>query len=132
MAKKTATTKPGIPETWEVFCEQTGRDPNLLPDVSAYDERDKKHATAAFKLVHMIRHVNGEEVDHTNSDQTKYEIWWRVIKDKNRPSGLGLSFGGYDDWAAATLCGPRFCFLDFDTMKEAAEKWINLFCDYHL
>lgn len=130
MAKKTATpTKPTVPETWEEFCEKTGRDPNLLPDVSAYDEKDKKHPIAAFKLMHMIRYVNGEEVDHTNSDQVKYEIWWWIKKDKSRPSGLGLSSADCAHWATVTGCGPRFCFLDYSTMKEAAEKWIDLFCD---
>ena len=125
----TKTTPQPIPETWEQFCEQTGRDPLLLPDTSVYDEADKKNAIAAFKLRHMIRHVNGEEVDHTNSNQYKYEIWWRIIKDKNRPSGLGLSFFDFVIWRTFTRCGPRFCFLDYDTMKEAAEKWIDLFCD---
>lgn len=130
MAKQTKENP--IPETWEAFCEKTGRDPLLLPDTTAYDERDKKHAIAAFKLTHMIRHVNVDEVDHTNSDQDKYEIWWKIIKDKNRPTGLGLSCDGYDRWRTFTYCGPRLCFLDYDVMREAADKWIDLFCDYIL
>jgi len=130
MAKN--VTKQAFPDTWEDFCKQTGRDPNVLPDVSAYDDRDKKHVIAAFKLIPMIRHVNGEEVDHTNSSQDKYEIWWRVVKDKSRPSGLGLSYRFYVFWTTSTICGPRFCFLDYDTMRKAADKWIDLFCDYHL
>ncbi len=130
MAKK---IKPQpFPETWEQYCEQAGRDPNLIPDVSVYDEKHKRHALADHKLTLMIAHVNGEEVDHTNSDQTKYEIWWRIIKDKSRPSGLGLSYAYYDGWVTATDCGPRLCFLDYNTMKKAADKWLDLFCDYHL
>ncbi len=127
MAKK--ATAVAFPETWEDFCAQTGRDPNLLPDVSAYDDRDKNHAVAEFKLTHMIRHVNVEEVDHTNSNQTKYEIWWLIKKDKSRPAGLGLSSDYCDGWSTLTLCGPRLCFLDYDTMRKAADKWIDLFCD---
>lgn len=127
-----ATKKTALPETWEEFCQQTGRDPLVLPDTTVYDERDKKHAVADFKLMHMIRHVNGEEVDHTNSGQIKYEIWWQVIKKEVSPSGLGLSFFGYDGWGTGTLCGPRLCFLDVPTLKWAAKAWLSLFEDYYL
>jgi hypothetical protein len=117
-----------FPKTWEDFCKQTGRDPVKLPDVSAYDERDKKHAVADFKLTHMIRYVNADKVDHTNSSQTKYEIWWWITKDSSG-SGLGLSYSRYANWDTITGCGPRFCFLNYDHMKQAAEDWIDLFKD---
>jgi hypothetical protein len=130
----TKTTAQPFPETWEQFCEQTGRDPLLLPDTSVYDEKDQKHALADFKLTHMIRHVNGEEVDHTNRNQDKYEIWWKIIDDKSRPSGLGLSCNDcfFDNWTTYTRCGPRLCFLDYNTMIKASKLWLDLFIDYHL
>ena len=97
-----------------------------------YDDRDKKHAIAEFKLIPMIRHLNGEEVDHTNSDQVKYEIWWKIVKDDSKPAGRGLSCHGYDTWVASTYCGPRLCFLNYEDMKWAAKEWLELFEDYIL
>lgn len=127
MEKK--TSEQAFPETWVQFCQQTGRDPNLIPDVSAYDDRDKKHAIAEFKLTHMIRHVNDDKVDHTNSDQWKYEIWWEIEKNDSKPSGLGLSYYHYDDWRTNTICGPRLCFLRVEDLKKASTLWLDLFED---
>jgi len=124
-----AAKKIKFPTKWEEFCKLTKRDPNALPDVSAYDDRDKKHALADFKLTHMIRYVNADKVDHTNSSQVKYEIWWWIVKDDTKPSGLGLSFNFCDYWGTATYCGPRFCFLSTADLKLAVEHWIDLFTD---
>lgn len=127
MAKK--TSKQAFPKTWEEYCKQTGRDPKIIPDVSVYEDRDKKHAIADFKLTLMIRHINVDEVNYKYSGQTKREIWWDVVQDNSRPSGLGLSFYDCAYWHTTTYCGPRFAYLSVEAVEHAVKHWIDLLND---
>lgn len=127
-----AIKKTKLPETWEEFCKQTGRDPKILPDVSVYDDRDKKNAIANFKLPLIIRHCNGRQLNYNDSDEIKYEIWWEVIADKDQPSGLGLSYHDCDGWYTLTTCGPRFAYASVEILKHMVKYFKELFEDLYL
>jgi len=129
---ETSITKQPLPETWEQFCEQTGRDPNALPDTYAYDEKYKLQALANFKLPLIIAHCNGAPIEPGNSDQRKYEIWWEYIVNTNRPSGFGLSYGGCVIWFTLTDCGPAFSFLEIPVLRHVAHHFVELFNDLYL
>lgn len=119
------------PETWEEFCQQTGRDPLALPDTSMYEDKDKAQAIANFKLNLLLPYCCKERPDYTDRSKTKYEIWWEVIKDESRPSGLGLRYDGYgcDYWATDTNVGPRFGFANLKDLKHMATHFIELYID---
>ena len=120
-----ATTKNKLPETWEEFCEQTGRDPLLLPDTSVYEENNKAQAIANFKLNLLIPYCNGKAID----PDEHYEIWWDLEEDKTRPSGLGLRSHGYDCWDASTNCGPRFAYVSPVIVKHMVKFFLGLLQD---
>jgi hypothetical protein len=107
MATKKTDTKEKVlplPTSWEEFCEQTGRNPLLLPDTSVYEENKKAQAIANFKLNLLIPYCNKKQL--TVGDR-HYEIWWDMEQDATRPSGVGLRYHGYDLWYTITYCGPR-------------------------
>jgi len=77
---------------------------------------DAPYETAGRIIENVIAVLNeGEEVDHSNSDQTKFEPRFY------HKSGVGLRFSGYDRWATATCCGPRLCYLSYDKMLHGVK-----------
>lgn len=86
---------------------------------------DAKHETAC-RIIEAVIDVlrEGVEVDHSNSDQTKYEP--RFIYK----SGLGLSFNDYAFWHTYTYCGPRLCYLSYDTMVHGVKILDKYYNDY--
>jgi len=118
-----ATKKNKLPETWEEYCEQTGRDPLLLPDVSVYEEEDKEQAIANFKLNLLIPYCNGKKL---SINEPHYEIWWDLVEDDTRPTGLGLRCNYFDYWLTGTFCGPRFAYVSPIVGKHMVKYFMDL------
>ncbi len=78
----------------------------------------------AYKVIKMgIRVMNeGKVPDHSDSNQVKYEP-----RFYDNGSGLGLSYGGYDDWDTTTYVGPRLCYLNKDNMMHG----LKIMKDYY-
>ena len=86
---------------------------------------DSLHETAVRIIETVIKVLwEGVAVDHSNSDQDKYEP--RFIYK----SGLGLSFTYYADWATATRCGPRLCYPSYDIMLHGIKILDRYYNDY--
>lgn len=86
---------------------------------------DSKHETAVRIIETVIAVLNeGVKVDHSNSQQTKYEprFYWKA--------GLGLSYCYCDGWSTRTYCGPRLCYLSFDGMKHGIKILYKQYNDY--
>lgn len=61
--------------SYEDICKILNIDPNLKPEVSAYDIEDRKAAISMFRLWNANKAAwNGEVIDFNNDDQDKYEI----------------------------------------------------------
>lgn len=89
-------------------------------------QEDRPYETAIRIIEAVIEVLNeGVEVDHSNSQQDKYEP--RFI---HKP-GLGLRYGDYDNWATITRCGPRLCYLKYDVMLHGV-KILEPFYDTYL
>lgn len=86
---------------------------------------DAKHEFACRVIETVIAVLNeGVKVDHSNSDQIKYEPRFYY------KTGCGLSYDDYDDWRTVTFCGPRLCYLSFDKMKHGIKILEKYYNDY--
>lgn len=86
---------------------------------------DSKHETACRIIEAVIEILNdGEKVDYSNSDQTKYEPRFY------HTPGLGLSYDVYVYWATSTICGPRLCYLKYDVMLHGIKILDTYYNDY--
>lgn len=122
-----------LPTTWAEFCKLTGRKSKDLPDVSALDKRTGRRVLADFKLGLIIAYCNeNKKPDYTDTNQWKYEPWFKVITDKKHPHGCGLSYYYYYSRGTGTNCGPRLCFLSLDALKHVVKHFIKLYCDLYL
>lgn len=88
--------------------------------ISTCDTKDE----AAYKVLKFgIKVFNeGAKVDHSNSNQTKYEprFYWKAV--------VGLSCDGYVDCNTNTGVGPALCYLDDNCMLKGIkvmEKWYH-------
>lgn len=61
--------------------------------------------------------------DYTKASQWKYYPWWKVLADKETPSGSGLSYDGCDDGNAGTDVGSRFCLPNVSLVEYSAEQF---------
>jgi len=77
---------------------------------------DAPYETAKRIIEHTIDVLlDGKVVDHSDSNQDKYEP--RFIYK----AGLGLRYYYCDYWLTATGCGPRLCYLSYDTMVHGVK-----------
>lgn len=119
MAKTKKSTALLFP-TWEAFCEATGRDPK------DFGCEVTPRGISGYKLAAMILHCNGGKLpDYSDSSTWKYEPWWKIVKDKKKPSGLGLSYDDYGHWHTDTSVGPRFAFLETDHLEHMVEHFLE-------
>lgn len=86
---------------------------------------DAPYETAGRIIENVIAVLNeGEAVDHSNDDQTKWEP--RFI----HKSGLGLRYHYYVCWYANSYVGPRLCYLSYDKMIHGVkilESYYNIY-----
>lgn len=120
--------------SYEHACEILKRDPEAKIDVSKIRVRDQKAFMSLFELTVIIEannFINNQfTVDWANWNQYKYSVWADVVEDKKKPSGFGLSCGGFDRTHSGTFVGVRlisgareqskYIFEDF---KEKYEDW---------
>lgn len=113
--------------SWEDICKILDRDPNLLPDTSAYDEADKVAAIAEFKIW-MISKASwlseGKTIDWTDWDQRKYYPWF----DLSPSSGSWFSSSDYLYVCDCSFVGSRRVFPTKEICKHLCENvFIDLF-----
>lgn len=122
-----------LPGTWEQVCAIAGKDPLVLPDVSAYAEKHRKHAIADFKLIIIAEVLNeGWTPDYTNYDEYKWFPYFDVDADKERKSGFGLSCHVCDYWLSHSTVGSRLCYKSRELAKYSGETFIEIHKDYQL
>lgn len=86
---------------------------------------DAKHETAVRIIETVIAVLNeGVKVDHSNSDQDKYEPRFYY------KAGLGLSYDDYANWNTFTRCGPRLCYLDYEVLLHGVKILEKQYHDY--
>lgn len=127
--------KHQLPTTWEQVAEYHNI-PAELPDSSAYPEDMRNYMNACYQKPFIVDAVNGKDdegkqwtPDYTDRDQVKYEMWLEVDATKEKPSGAGLSYSGYDDWITVTIVGPRFVFESREKAKHAFDNFKKVFED---
>jgi hypothetical protein len=99
---------------WEEAFKAKGLDPKVLPDAKVFG----KAVVAAYILPVVIEFANdGWKPDYTDHNQDKWELWVRVIADKENPSGCGLSLDVVACWDTGTGVGVRLCFESEETAR---------------
>ncbi len=122
---------------WQDAFKAKGLDPKALPDVSMIPERYRKPQHAQYILSVVVEFLNDDwEADYTDTDQDKWEIWWKVLADNKRKSGFCLSLYCVDRWTTHTAVGVRFAFKNSATARYAAthpdlkKLWEDLYLPY--
>lgn len=121
-------------KTWQEAFKNQGLDPNVMPDVSMLPVEMQKPQIALYKLHVVTKELNGDwTADYRpGNDQYKYTPWFRVNGTDDKPSGVGLSDGGYDRWGATTHFGVRLCYKDKEIAQYAGEQFLELWEDLFL
>jgi hypothetical protein len=120
-------------ETFEGACKALKVNPSALPDVSAVPKKYRKRMIADYKLMIITEAINaGWQPDWNDINEYKYYPWFRIGADKNRPSGFGFSYPGYDSANSYTTVGSRHCFKTREMALYAAEHFEELYQDWHL
>lgn len=90
--------------------------------ISPNDTKDE----AAYKVLKFgIKIFNeGVRVDHSNSNQTKYEPRFY------NKSGVGLSSDVYGLWFTHTSVGPALCYLDPKSLIKGVQVMEKYYKDY--
>lgn len=74
---------------YEDICKILNIDPDLKPDVSAYDVEDQKAAVSLFRLWNANKAAwNGEMIDFNNDNQEKFEILFDLGDEVDPDSGF--------------------------------------------
>ena len=97
--------------TAEEFAKRTE---GLAPDTVAYEQ---------LKLIVSAYNENVKP-DFTKTNKRKYEPWFEFSA-----SG-GFSYDAYDYGWAYSIVGSRLCYLDYDNMRDAVEKFKDVYNQY--
>lgn len=119
----------GAVKNYGDVCKILKVDPDLKPDVSAYDEEDKEAAVSLFRLWKANKAAwNGEVIDFNNDDQEKFEIMYR-LDDEDSP--FGFEYVSYRFFGPSTHVGARLLWSDVGVAKHLSEvmqqDFINVF-----
>jgi hypothetical protein len=119
-------------KTFEDACKALGIEPTV-PDFSMMPQKHQKALAAHSKLIIIAEAVNeGWTPNWSDTDEYKYELFPDIEEDSSKPSGFGLSYYDYDDWATYTTVGSRLCFQSREKAKHTFETFKELFEDYLL
>jgi len=119
-------------KTFEEACAALGIS-TALPEVSMLPEAEQKAIVAHYKLTVIAKALNeGWKPDWSNDDEYKYYPWFDVEEDAAKPSGFGLSYGGYVGTDLYTFIGSRLCFKSRELAKYAGEQFTDLYEEYFL
>lgn len=109
-----------LPTTWAEVAKQKGLAEVLPFDLSMLDEVTQSYLSSCYRLPIIIETLNGGWIpDYTNRSQPKFEIFFEIIADKERPSGFGLAYHACDWWTTLSFVGVRLCFKDRPTAEHA-------------
>jgi len=109
----------GEVNSYEDICRILNIDPDLKPDVSAYNEEDKEAAVSLFRLWKANKATwNGEMLDFNNDDQEKYEMMY-CLDDEDSP--LGFEYVSYRFFGPCTHIGARLLWPDVAVAKHLTE-----------
>ena len=104
-----------------------------LPDLSVIPEEFRKPTMAAYKLFVIFKAINnGWEPNWNDSDQYKYNPWFRIDADDARPSGFGFSGSHYDDWLTSAHVGSRLCCENREKALYIAQQFEQEYLDLFL
>ena len=113
---------------YENACEALNRKPITI---EAFKELPEDHRVSLFgehKLITCIEAMNTEanggkkwEQDWFNTNQRKYMVFLRAIKDSTKPSGVGFSFYGTSDFNSYSYLGSRLHFFSDDIARKAGK-----------
>ena len=116
--------------TWEKVCKAKGISDVIPFDVSMLPKETQNYLIAAYMLPIIIEVRNGKDwkPDYTKgNNQWKYELWLKVIADKDRPSGFGLSYDVCALWNSGTTVGVRFAFKSREVGMSVFEDFKKVF-----
>ena len=120
-------------KTFEDACAALKIDANALPDFSMLPEKYRNALLAHYKLLIVIEAINeGWKPNWADTNERKYTPWFSVSEEDSKPSGFGLSFGGYDVWYSYTFVGSRLFYPDIERAKHVFENFKNLYEEYML
>lgn len=95
--------------SWEDICKLLKRDPENLPDVSAYDEEDKAAAIGSFKIWMASKAAWGDtKQNYDDTRQLKYYGWFDLRSSAG--SGSGFSYDGFGCAVDLSGVGARLSF----------------------
>ncbi|MBB2149156.1 hypothetical protein [Pedobacter gandavensis] len=116
-------------KSYEDICKILNLDPNLEPDVSAYDDEDKDAAVSIFRLWKANKAAwNGEVIDWNNFSQRKYEVWC----DLSDEAGSGSGFSSFDYFYdhGCSFVGARLVWPSYEIgrhlVKIMEQDFINM------
>ncbi len=115
-------------------CEKAvGLKPGLLPIVSHLPKKYQKALIADFKRTIITEAHNEEWIpDFTDYSQYKYSPWPKVLADKKRRTGFGLSYGVYVITYTRTHVGSRHLLKSSELSKHLFETFPKIFKDHLL
>jgi hypothetical protein len=120
-------------KTFEGACKKLKLDPKGLPNVSKLPVRHQNAMIAHYKLVIITEALNEEwTADWNNTSQTKYYPYFWVKANAKKPSGVGLSYGGYGAWDSVADVGSRLCFKNRELAAYAGKTFIKLYEESYL
>lgn len=119
-------------KTFEDACKELGLDPEkVIPDFSAYPERDREAMVAHAKLVIIARAANriendGKdwEPDWDNGRWDKYYPWFEM------GGSSGFRSDGCGDWLSLSTVGSRLCFKSANAAEYIGNQFIELYKAY--
>ena len=114
--------------TFEDCCKATGRDPKAIEKTFKLIGTILPKAVADNKLDIAIEAINNSiPPDWSDSSEWKYYPLFKVVEDKSKPSGFGLSCHAYVRTHTATLVVSRRTFRTIDGLKHAVNKFLDLY-----
>lgn len=108
---------------WQDILSLSGVDPKTMQ--LRPGEEDDELAHREWKLIAKV-YNQGVVLDAGNTDQPKYFVWGKIVKDKSKPSGFGLAYYGHGRWNSLSNVGVRLCFKDPDDSIDAFKKFIDI------
>lgn len=120
-------------KTYEDCCLATGRDPKVLHKVFNLLESIMPKAVSDCKLNIVIEAINKSvPPDWSNPNEWKYYPLFRVVEDKSKPSGFGLSYNVCANTYSDTVVGSRLTFRTVKGLKYAVKQFPELYEEVYL
>lgn len=60
------------------------------------------------------------------------DTWFKVVPNDAKPSGFGLAYYDFGNWASTTNVGSRLCFKSVEQAEYAGKQFIDLYEDLML